>query len=104
MKLYFETDQPKDVRAREEGVRAPHSLHASTFYVTVGVAASHCAQGDQAVHPLLWRLHVAERVRSQDPGLYPSSTVRGGESYGIQDLFGYRHDKFISSVSADRDV
>ena len=33
------------------------------------------AQGDQAVHPLLWRLQVAERVRAQDPGLYPSSPV-----------------------------
>ena len=47
---------------------------------------------------------VAERVRSQDPGLYPSSTVRGRESYGIQDFFGYRYDEFVSSVSADRDV
>ena len=65
----------KVIRARQEGVREANRLHVSALDLALGVSVGHCTEGDEAVHTLLWRLSVAERLRIEDSGVHPTGTI-----------------------------
>jgi len=98
------TGKSKVIRARQEGVREANWLYVSALDLSLGVSVGNCAEGDEAIHTLLWGLPVAEHQCVEDSGVHPTGTVRGREGHGFQDLSGYRHDQFFSPVSSDRAI
>ena len=67
--------KPKVIRARQEGVREANRLHVSVLDLTLGLSVGYCSEGDEAVHTVLWRLPVAERLCVEDSGVHPTGAV-----------------------------
>ena len=72
----IETYQPKTVRTCEERGRPSHSLYIKTFHFSLGFSSGDRTQGDQTVYSVLRRLQMAQFLRTQDPSLHTTGTVR----------------------------